>query len=146
LLLLLGVCTTLDPEMNPTAVIEPYLARFLLGEKKEWSEMVVEASREMALAALSLPAELQRFMDRALRGEIEVGVRNLDENARVLYFAGQQLLWGLLTVAGAALATVWEGRGHPRLAWGAVIAAGLAAVLLVLAWFGGRPRRSRSRR
>jgi len=60
-----------SPEMNPTAVIEPYLARFLLGEKKEWSEMVVDASREMALAALSLPAELQRFMDRALRGEIQ---------------------------------------------------------------------------
>src|SRR4029079_3417210 len=47
LLRLLGVCTTLDPEMTPTAVIQPYLERFLLGEKKEWSEMVVDASREM---------------------------------------------------------------------------------------------------
>jgi ubiquinone biosynthesis protein len=146
LLLLLGVCTTLDPEMNPTAVIEPYLAKFILGEKKQWSEVVVEASREMALAALSLPAELQRFMDRALRGEIEVGVRNLDENARILYYAGQQLLWGMLGAAAAALATVWEWRGHGRLAWAAAIAAGLFGVLLVLAWFAGRPRRARPRR
>src|SRR5207249_10300583 len=65
LLLLLGVCTTLDPGMNPSAVIQPYVERFLLGEKKQWSEMVVDASREMALSALSLPGELQRFMDRA---------------------------------------------------------------------------------
>jgi predicted unusual protein kinase regulating ubiquinone biosynthesis (AarF/ABC1/UbiB family) len=146
LLLLLGVCTALDPEMNPTAVIEPYLARFILGEKKQWSEVVVDASREMALAALSLPAELQRFMDRALRGEIEVGVRNLDENARVIYYAGQQLLWGLLGVAAAALATVWEGRGHRTFAIVGVAAAGLFGFLLVLAWFAGRPRRPRPRR
>jgi ubiquinone biosynthesis protein len=146
LLLLLGVCTTLDPEMNPTAVIEPYLAKFILGEKKQWSEVVVDASREMALAALSLPAELQRFMDRALRGEIEIGVRNLDENARVLYYAGQQLLWGMLGVAAVAMATVWEWRGHGRLAWAAAIAAGLFGGLLVLAWFAGRPRRTRARR
>ena len=72
LLLLLGVCTTLDPEMNPAAIIEPYLERFLLGEKKQWSEVVVEASREMGLAALSLPGELQRLVSRAMRGELEI--------------------------------------------------------------------------
>ena len=99
---MLGVCTTLDPEMNPVAIIEPYLERFLLGEKKQWSEIVLEASREMALSALSLPGELQRFMDRAARGEIEFGFRNLDENARLIYHGGQQILWGMLTATAAA--------------------------------------------
>lgn len=146
LLLLLGVCTTLDPEMNPTSIIEPYLERFLLGEKEQWSEMVVEASREVALAALQLPGELQRFIDRALRGDIELRLRGLDENARLLYYSGQQILWGLLTVGAAALATVWAGRGLPRAAWAGGVAAGFSAVMLVLAWFGGRPRRLRARR
>ena len=146
LLLLLGVCTTLDPEMNPAAIIEPYLERFLLGEKKQWSEIVLEASREMALSALSLPGELQRFMDRALRGEIEVGFHNLDENARLLYYAGQQILWGLLAATGAALATVFNGRGQPRATWVAGLAAGLSGLLLILAWFAGRPRKPRRRR
>ena len=117
LLLLLGVCTTLDPEMNPAAIIEPYLERFLLGEKKQWSEIVLEASREMALSALSLPGELQRFMDRAARGEIEFGLRNLDENARLIYHAGQQLLWGMLAATAAVLATVFDGRGQHRATW-----------------------------
>jgi predicted unusual protein kinase regulating ubiquinone biosynthesis (AarF/ABC1/UbiB family) len=146
LLLLLGVCTTLDPEMNPTSIIEPYLQRFLLGEKEQWSEMVVEASREVALAALQLPGELQRFIDRALRGEIELRLRGLDENARLLYYSGQQILWGLLAVGAAALATVWAGRGLTRAAWAGGIASAFSALMLVLAWFGGRPRRIRPRR
>src|SRR5215467_4545935 len=93
LLLLLGVCTTLDPGMNPADIIEPYVERFLLGEKKQWSEMVLEASREM-----------QRFMDRALRGELEIRFRDFDENVRLLYAVGQQLVWALLAAVSAALA------------------------------------------
>jgi predicted unusual protein kinase regulating ubiquinone biosynthesis (AarF/ABC1/UbiB family) len=143
LLLLLGVCTTLDPEMDPTDVIQPYLERFLLGEKKNWSELVVEASREMALSALSLPAELQRFMDRALRGEIEVRVRNFDENARVLYAVGQQLLWGMLGAVSAVLSVVFAGRGQDDAALGAKIAAGAFGVFLFFAWLGGRPTKRR---
>ena len=146
LLLLLGVCTTLDPEMNPTAIIEPYLERFLLGEKKQWSEIVLEASREMALSALSLPGELQRFMDRALRGELEFGFRNLDENARLIYYVGQQILWGMLAATAAVLAVVFDGRGQPRATWVAGIAAGLCGLLLVATWFAGHPRQRRRRR
>ena len=145
LLLLLGVCTTLDPEMNPTTVIEPYVERFLLGEKKQWSDVVVEATREMALAALSLPGELQRFMNRALRGELELRVRNLEENARLLYYGGQQILWGMMSAAAASLAVVLDGRGHGRLAWTAGIASAVFAVFLFFSWLTGRPRRFRRR-
>ena len=145
LLLLLGVCTTLDPEMNPTAVIEPYLERFLLGEKKQWSEVVVEATREMALAALSMPGDVQRFMNRALRGDLELRVRNLEDNARLLYYGGQQILWGMMAAASAALAVLFDGRGNTGRAWAAGIGAGLFSVFLLLAWLAGRPRRVRRR-
>lgn len=143
LLLLLGVCTTLDPEMNPTVVIEPYLERFLLGEKRQWSEVVLESSREMALSALSLPGELQRFMDRALRGDLEVKVRNLDDSARLVYNAGQQLLWGLLGATSATLAVVFDGRGQSRATLVSGIAAAFFGLLLLIAWIAGRPRRRR---
>ncbi len=143
LLLLLGVCTTLDPEMNPSAVIEPYLERFLLGEKKQWSEAVVESSREMALAALSLPGELQRFMDRALRGQLELRLKNVDDNARMLYFAGQQILWGMLGATATVLAVVFDGRQQPRAMTAAVVGAVLSGLLLFFSWVGGRPGRRR---
>jgi ubiquinone biosynthesis protein len=114
LLLLLGVCTTLDPEMNPVGVIQPYVDRFLLGEKKEWSEAVLEASREATLSALALPGEIGRFVKLATRGDLEMRVRNLEEGVRVVYTAGQQLLWGLLGATSAGFAVVFDGRGQPR--------------------------------
>jgi ubiquinone biosynthesis protein len=112
---------------------------------KQWSEVVVEATREMALAALSLPGELQRFINRALRGELELRVRNLEDNARLLYYGGQQILWGMMTASSAALAVVLDGRGHGRLAWTAGIASAVFAVFLLFAWLTGRPRRYRRR-
>jgi ubiquinone biosynthesis protein len=138
LLLLLGVCTTLDPEMNPTVVIQPYLERFLLGEKKEWSDVVLEASRETALSALALPGELQRVMDRALRGDLELKIRNLEDSAGLIYSAGQQLLWGMLGATASVLAVVFDGRGQPRATLAAAIGAGFFGLMLLLAWLGGR--------
>ncbi len=138
LLLLLGVCTTLDPEMNPTRVIQPYLERFLLGEKKEWSEVFIEASRETALSALALPGGLQRFMDRAQRGGLEVRFRNLEENARLIYHAGQQLLWGMLGATASVLAVVFDGREQHTARLIAGIAGAFFGLMLFLSWLGGR--------
>lgn len=143
LLLLLGVCTTLDPDMNPTAIIEPYLQKFLLGDKKEWSDTVVEASREMALSILALPGEMKRFISRAMRGDLEVRFRNLEDGARLVYTAGQQLLWGMLAAASAVLAVVFDGRGQPRALFAAKIAAAVFGGLLALALLAGRRFRRR---
>ena len=144
LLLLLGVCTTLDPEMNPTVVIQPYLERFLLGERKEWSEIFLEATRETALSALALPGEIQRFMDRASRGDLEVRFRNLEDNARLIYHAGQQLLWGMLGATASVLAVVFDGRGQHRAMLASAGTGGFFGLMLLLSWLGGRrvaPRR-----
>ena len=145
LLLLLGVCTTLDPDLNPAPIIEPYLQRFLLGEKREWSELALDAGRETVLSALSLPGQLQRFMSRALRGDLDVRVANLDDNARLLYLASEQRLWGTLGAAGVALA-VWLDQLHrPREALAAGLAAGLFGVLLFFSRLAGRRRFGRRR-
>jgi len=95
----------------------------------------------MALSALSLPGELQRFMDRALRGELEIRFRNLDENVRVLYSVGQQLLWGMLGATAAVMSAVFSGRGQGGASLLSGLLAGVFAVFLLFAWFGGRPRR-----
>jgi ubiquinone biosynthesis protein len=138
LLLLLGVCTTLDPELNPVGVIQPYVDRFLLGEKKEWSEAVLEASREATLSALALPGEIGRFMKLSTRGDLELRVRNLEEGVRVVYTAGQQLLWGFLGVASVAFAVVFDGRHQPDACGLAEGAAGVCGGLFVLSLLRGR--------
>jgi predicted unusual protein kinase regulating ubiquinone biosynthesis (AarF/ABC1/UbiB family) len=145
LLLLLGVCTTLDPEMNPLDSIQPYVQRFILGEKKEWSEAVVDASREAALSALALPTELGRFLGLAARGDLEVRARHLDEGIRALYAVFQQLLWGGLVATSVTLAVVFDGRGQDAARTAAAGAAGFFGLLLASSWLRGR-RHLRRRR
>jgi ubiquinone biosynthesis protein len=147
LLLLLGVCTTLDPEMNPVGAIQPYVDRFLLGEKKEWSEAVLEAAREASLSALALPGEIGRFLTLATRGDLEVRVKPLDEGVRVVYTLGQQLLWGFLTAASTTFAVVFDGRAQHRAQSWAETAAAICALMLVGAlWRGRRLLRRNQRR
>jgi predicted unusual protein kinase regulating ubiquinone biosynthesis (AarF/ABC1/UbiB family) len=146
LLLLLGVCTTLDPDLNPAPIIRPYLERFLLGEKREWQELALDAGRETVLSALSLPGQLQRFMSRALRGDLDVRVSNLGEQAELLYLASEQRLWGGMLVGSVALAVVFDGRGQGRAMWASLGVAGLMAVFLSLSRLAGRRRLTRHRR
>jgi ubiquinone biosynthesis protein len=139
LLLLLGVCTTLDPDLNPVPIIEPYVERFLLGEKRQWSELAIDAGRESVLSALSLPGQLQRFMSRALRGELDMRVANLDDHARLLYLASEQRLWGGLGATATVLAVVvYELRGATRTVWVAGVTAGVFGLLLLLSRLNGR--------
>jgi predicted unusual protein kinase regulating ubiquinone biosynthesis (AarF/ABC1/UbiB family) len=137
LLLLLGVCTTLDPEMNPIEAIQPYVEKFLLGEKKEWGETVVEASQEAALSALSLPSELGRFLALGARGQLEVRARGLDVGVQALYAVFQQLLWGLLGATSTVLAVIFDGRGQGTARMLATIAALMCGGLLGLAILRG---------
>ena len=146
LLLLLGVCTTLDPEMDPSAVIQPYVDRFLLGEKKEWSEAMLDTLRESALSAFALPGELGRFLTLASRGDVEVRIRGIDASVDVLYALGQQLLWGFLGATAFSLSVVFDGRGQES---ARLISAGVAMIfggLLLISLLRGRRLRKRRRR
>lgn len=145
LLLLLGVCTTLDPDLNPAPIIQPYLERFLLGDQRDWSELALDAGRDTILSALSLPGQLQRFMSRAMRGELDIRVANLEDQARLLYLASEQLLWGGLGATAAVLAVVFDGRGQHRATWAAGLVAGFCGALLFLSRLAGRRRLSRRR-
>jgi ubiquinone biosynthesis protein len=141
LLLLLGVCTSLAPELNPAEVIQPYVDRFILGERKEWSETIVETAREAALSAFALPSELGRFLNLASRGDIEVGVHRLAESTDALYAMGQQFLWGLLGSVAFCVSLVYEGRGQALERSVAASVAALFGLLLLGALMRGRRAR-----
>ena len=145
LLLLLGVCTTLDPEMNPIDAIGPYVERFMLGEKKEVKEAFVEAAREAAFSALALPSELNRFLGLANRAALGVRVTGFDDGVRALYTVFQQLLWAGLGGTAVVLAVVFDGRGQGTARTVAVVASGLCGLFLFGALLRGR-RLVRSRR
>jgi len=145
LLLLLGVCTTLAPELNPAEVIQPYVDRFILGERKEWSETVLETAREAALSAFALPSELGRFLNLATRGNIQVRVRRFEESAEAFYALGHQWLWGFLGAVSFCVSVVYQGRGQAFEQKVAQSVAAFMAVLLLGSMFRGRRARRRKR-
>jgi predicted unusual protein kinase regulating ubiquinone biosynthesis (AarF/ABC1/UbiB family) len=116
ILLLLGLCTHLDPEMRPLAVLRPYLERLALGG--DWMAVARSVAKTWALTAFQLPGELQRLLRRAERGELEIAVRGTASATQLRYAAAHQLLFGLLALGSGALAYFAHARGDATFAFG----------------------------
>jgi predicted unusual protein kinase regulating ubiquinone biosynthesis (AarF/ABC1/UbiB family) len=129
LLLLTGICTQLDPEMNPMDVVGPYLHEFVLGTR-DWRQIALEAAKDIALTALTLPEDLSKYLTKSIRGEVEVRVRGLPESARMLYAAVRQLVYALFTIAAASCALVLRLHGEVRLVRICLWVGGVSALLL----------------
>ncbi len=135
LLLLMGLCTTLDPKMNPMAVIRPYLERFVLGDEGDWSTFVVDTTRDLVLSVAALPGDMRKFMNLAKAGDLSTRVSNLERHSKLMYRLGHQAIYATVGVAGVASALVFEGRGEYGRADYAWWTARVAGFLLVWSWF-----------
>lgn len=140
ILLLYGCCTLLDPELNPVAIIQPYLREFVLGDR-DFAQIAMEAVRDMAMSAMTLPEDMRKYLVRANRGELEVHVRGVQEGARTVYAAGRQVIYTAIGLFAAYEAIdAWRRHEAMLTRWlaGTAIAMG---VLLVLSSLFARPRR-----
>jgi predicted unusual protein kinase regulating ubiquinone biosynthesis (AarF/ABC1/UbiB family) len=138
LLLLMGLCTELDPTLNPMTVIRPYLERFVLGEEGDWSQLLVETSKDLVMSVTALPAEIRKLLRAAHAGEIQLKFKNIDAPAQLMYRLGHQVIFAGVGIAGAAVAVILEGRGEDdRALWGWWTAR-VAGVLLVWSWWSSR--------
>lgn len=128
-LLLLGLSTQIDPNMNPFRVVGPYLERFVLGGEgeKDWKDQLMPAIKEMALTAVALPDKANRFLDRANRGEMDLQIEGIREGALLLYAGVHQAIFAFLAVAAGGLSYALAMRG---LRMFAILAASGAAVFL----------------
>jgi ubiquinone biosynthesis protein len=138
LLLLYGCCSILDPELNPVAIIQPYLRDFVLGNR-DFAQIAMETIREMAMSAMTLPEDMRRYLLKANRGELEVRVRGVQDGARTLYALGRQLIYTAIGLFAAVEALESWRRHEGALAryLGAVSIA--AALVLALSSVFSRP-------
>jgi len=104
IVLLLGVCTHIAPEMRPMTIIRPYLEEFVLGKDRDWLALASSAVKDMALSVLTIPDEIRRLLHQANRGDAAFELRGLGDGAELLYAAGHQLLYGLLALGSGGLA------------------------------------------
>jgi ubiquinone biosynthesis protein len=137
LLLLMGLCTELDPTLNPMTVIKPYLERFVLGDQ-DWSGILLDTSRDMVMSVAALPGEMRRFLRTAHAGDMKVRFANLEPSAQLMYRLGHQGILAAIGIAGASIAIVLEGRDElARAEWGWWTAR-VAGACLVLSWWNSR--------
>jgi ubiquinone biosynthesis protein len=127
--LTLGLCTAVDPDMNPIRTVGPYLQEFVLGKEKDWKGQITTAIREMAMSAVAIPDRMNRFLEGTNRGETQIHVAGLRDSALLLYAATQQIIFVFLSVAIGTLGFVLDARGQSILA----LAAWAVAVLSLVA-------------
>jgi ubiquinone biosynthesis protein len=111
-------------------VIRPYLEDVVLGEDRDWTELVKVSMKEMAKSAVTIPENFQRLITRAERGELEVRVPEIAKAARTLYAAAHQLIFTILGAAAGVVAYQAYDRGRPTMA--AWLAAASAVFILAL--------------
>lgn len=140
ILLLFGSCSVIDPSLDPTKVIRPYLEEFVLGNR-DWRAVALETVRDLALGAVALPEDMRRYIQRSSRGEIEMRIRGLEGASRSVYAIGRQLIYTAIAIATGF--GWWQLKLHGEaplahiLGW---VSVG-AATLLALASFVDRPSR-----
>lgn len=131
LLLLTGVCTQLDPDLNPMEVIRPYLQDFVLGSR-DWAQIALEAAKDMGLKALTIPDDLKKYLTRANRGEGEIRVKDLGHAAGVVYAGVRQLIYAAIGIAAGFAALQLHLAGQARIAQYCLYGAGGMGVVLLL--------------
>ena len=129
-LLTLGLCTELDPNMNPISTVGPYLEEFVIGKDRDIRGQVTNAVREMAMSAIAIPDKTNRLLDRAIRGDAQFQIGALRESALLLYAGVHQLLFTFLAIGLGTLGYFLDARGDSGLAGASWIASALCLVVV----------------
>ncbi len=137
LLLLTGVCTQLDANMNPMEVVRPYLQDFVLGNR-DWAQIALDAAKDMGLKALTIPDDLKKYLTRANRGESEMRIRGLTDSAKLVYAGVRQIIYAAIGIAAGIAALELYLAGKIPLARICLYGAGAAGILLILSFLTTR--------
>lgn len=137
-LLLVGLCTHLDPGMNPLKSVRPYLEEYVLGSGGTWRASLSNAVRDMALTALTLPEDFRKLLGKANKGKLEIRVREIRQSANLLYALGHQFLYALFALAAGAVAYAGHVRGEEEMRRGGIWVALFFLLCMVVSMIRGR--------
>lgn len=139
LTLLLGLCNTLDPKLNPLDVVRPYAKDWVLGQRGDLLSYLRNAVQGTLVNALSLPEALQETLHLARRGRLELRIADARDGARLLYLAVQQLILAFVGLAALGAGYYLAQGSNPEMAPYAYGAAALMGFLFWRVWRkGGR--------
>ncbi len=145
IILLLGLCTHLKPEMNPMKTIGPYLETFVLGKDQNWKKYIGTIIKEMAVSVFKIPEELNRLLSKSNQGELEFRVKDVTKSAELLYTLGHQILYGLFSMTTGCLAYFSFIHGNTLLVNWLGAATVFFAICLLSSMWRVRKRRKKQR-
>ena len=96
--LLLGICSTLDPHINPLEVVQPYLKKYLLGEQENPVQFITDLAKSGMTNAIALPGELHKTLRKIQKGELAFKMEGAEERNRIIYVLGQQFIYVVLLI------------------------------------------------
>lgn len=129
--LLLGISTTLAPQLNPLDVVRPYVQKFVLGNRGDLVTFVTRLLRDTTADVLSLPGELQRVLRQARRGQLDIASVDIRQGSRLIYQGLRLLSFSLLFIASVTFSFMFWRAGEERL-W--QISAGVTLLCLFGWW------------
>ncbi|HLF25952.1 MAG TPA: AarF/UbiB family protein [Anaerolineae bacterium] len=131
--ILSGLATSIDPHFNLFAAAEPFAAKMIADEGGSLLKTVWAQATEIGGALVRLPAQADRLLGAALRGELRIRVADTETLIRELHLLNAALrrligtlIFGVLLLAGIVL----DVSGYRDLSPWAILAAALT-----LAWF-----------
>ncbi len=100
LIVLFGLCTHLDPKINPAAIVLPYAETFVLGKDRSFQDLIAEALKEILLGYLKLPSTLEKTLKHLNQGEIKLKIAPDKKGTQILSRAIRQLTYTIIAMAG----------------------------------------------
>lgn len=133
--LLLGICNTLDSQMNPLDTVRPYFQKFVLGDKGNYVDLITNFVQQNVATLLSLPVELQAALRKVNKGDLEINVEATRQRNSMMYALGQQFLWLLLAITAFIFSYLFYKDGIVDFS---KYAGGLGAFFLIVVWRKGK--------
>ena len=97
--LLLGIASALDNTLNPLTVVRPYIQQLVFKEKGNIAKQITNKLQSTLMSTVSLPDTLNDTFMKLQRGQIEVKVAGKNDQTKLMYAIGQQLILSLLAIA-----------------------------------------------
>lgn len=129
LLLTIGVCTHLDPTLNPIEIVLPYVEKFVLKDKS-FSDVAVSISKQVALSYLQLPHEIQKTLRKLYAGEIELSRASHRRHTQKMYRLGHQAIYTFLMIVSVSFVDRFPSY--------ALYSAGFFAMVLLISFWRNR--------
>lgn len=109
--LLLGICSALDPSLNPLTVVRPHIQRLIQEERGDLSQVIWQSAKRSLRSTIALPETLNQFLRKAERGDLTIQQADAHAQMKLQYAQSQQLRFTLLCIAAIAIG-IWLHELH----------------------------------